>query len=230
MRRILNRLKALLLRQQHEQDLQDELAAHFEMDTQERIDAGSSPEDARRDARRDFGNVALVAEDTRSTWGWTTLEQWLQDLRYSVRNLMKRPSFAVVTVVTLGLGIGANTAIFSIVNAALFRPLPFPDPDRLVSVFSVNPSPHGGLWVVGPADFRDWRKQSTSFERLSAYSGGGMTLWFGERPENITATRVTSGPFRNAQNQAVSGAWISGRGRDERACDSECSTESSIVA
>jgi predicted permease len=191
MRLVLNRLRTLLRRRRQERDLQDELAAHLEMDTQQRIDAGGAPDEARRHAYRDFGNVLLVAEDTRSSWGWTALEQCAQDARYGIRNLLKRPSFTVVTAITLALGIGANTAIFSIVNAALFRRLPFPEPDRLVRVFSWNPSPNGGLWVTGPADFRDWREQSSSFERLAAFSGGGISPWIGERPETITAARVT---------------------------------------
>src|SRR5262245_11546066 len=186
-----NRLKTLLLRRRQEQELRDEIAAHLRMDIQERIEAGTEPNEARRAARSDFGNILRITEDTRTTWGWTTAEQWLQDFRYGMRNLSKSLSFSVVSVLTLSLGIGATTAIFSLVNAALLRPLPYPAAERLVAVYSVNPSPNGGLWVVSPADFRDWREQSTSFENLAAYSGDGVSLWISERPETIPAARVT---------------------------------------
>jgi hypothetical protein len=193
MRWVLNRLKALLYRKRQEQDLNDEVAAHLRMDAQERIDAGYTPEEARRAAQRDFGNILQATEATRSTWGWTMLDQCSQDTRYSIRNLGRAPGFTVVTILTLALGIGANTAIFSIVNAALLRPLPYPDANRLVSVFSLNPSLNSDLSPVAPGDFRDWREQATSFERLAAYAGGGgdISFWLEERPESINAARVT---------------------------------------
>jgi putative ABC transport system permease protein len=191
MQRLWNRLKMLLQRTRQEQELQDEIAAHLNLDTQERIDAGTDPAEAHREAHHDFGNVLRIAEDTRTTWGWATAEQWLQDLRYGLRNLLNSPTFATVCALTLALGIGATTSIFSIVNAALLRPLPYPDPGRLVSVFSMNPAPNGGLWVVSPADFHDWREQSRSFENLAAFSGDNISLWFSERPETIPSSRVT---------------------------------------
>jgi putative ABC transport system permease protein len=191
MQRLWNRLKMLLRRTRQEQELQDEIAAHLNMDAQERIDTGSDPAAARREAQHDFGNVLQIAEATRGTWGWTTAEQWLQDVRYGMRNLMKASSFSIVSVLTLAVGIGATTAIFSIVNAALLRPLPYPDPARLVSVFSVNPAPNGGLWVVSPADFRDWRELSKGFESLAAFSNDRLAVWFSERPEIIESSRVT---------------------------------------
>jgi len=191
MQRFWNRLKTLLLRKRHEQELRDEIAAHLQMDTRERIEAGTDPEEALRAARRDFGNTVRITEDTRGTWGWTRAEQWLQDLRYGLRNLLKSPSFTVVSVVTLALGIGATTAIFSLVNAALLRALPYRAPERLTAVYSVNPAPTGGLWVVSPADYRDWREQSKSFENLAAYSGDGVSLWISDRPETFPSTRVS---------------------------------------
>jgi putative ABC transport system permease protein len=191
MQRLWNRLKSLLFQRRHEQELQDEITAHLNMDTRERIETGSEPDEARRAARRDFGNIVRATEDTRAAWRWTTAEQWLQDLRYGLRNLLKSSSFATVSVLTLALGIGATTAIFSIINAALLRPLPFPAADRLVAVYSVNPAPTGGLWVVSPADFKDWREQSKTFENLAAYSGGGISLRLSERPETFAAARVT---------------------------------------
>jgi predicted permease len=186
-----NRLKTLLRRRRQEQELHDEIAAHLRMDIQERIEAGAEPNAARRAARGDFGNILRITEDTRSTWGWTTAEQWFQDFRYGLRHLIKSPSFTIISVLTLALGIGATTAIFSLVNAALLRPLPYPSAKQLVAVYSVNPSPHGGLWVVSPADFRDWREQSTSYTNLAAYSGDQVSLWISERPETIPAARVT---------------------------------------
>ena len=192
MKRLWNRLKTLLLRRRHEQELHDEITAHLLMDTQNRIETGVSPDEARRASRRDFGNVLRITEDTRTTWGWTTAEQWCQDLRHGLRNLLKSPSFTVVSVLTLALGIGATTAIFSLVNAALLRRLPYAAPDRLVAVYSVNPSPAGGVGMVSPADFNDWRTQSKSFENLAAYRReGGFSLWASERPETIPYARVT---------------------------------------
>ena len=196
MQRILSRLKTLLFRRRHERDLQEEFAAHLRMDAQERIESGVRPDEARQAAHRDFGSVLRAAEDTRSSWGWVTLEQFGAELRYALRNLWKRPGFAVVTVLTLGLGIGANTAIFSIVNAALLRPLPFPSPDRLVAILSVNPSVADGLArASAPADYKDWRDQSRTLEHLAAYTNGVVALRLGERPESIVAARVSANFF-----------------------------------
>jgi predicted permease len=197
MQRLWNRLRALLYRRRKDQDLHDELSAHLQMDAEERMESGLAQEEARYAARRDFGNVLAVAEDTRATWGWITLEQLLQDLRYALRNLWNRPAFTVIAVLTLALGIGANTAIFSIVNAALLRPLPYAEPDRLAAIYSVNHSQGGTPWIVSPADFRDWREQSTSFEQMAGYSAADLfPAWIGDRPETIPMARVTWNFFR----------------------------------
>jgi len=197
MQRWLNGLKALIYRRRNDQDLHDEVSAHLQMDAQERMESGVPPEEARQAARRDFGNVLRLTEDTRTAWGWITFEQCLQDLRYSLRNLWNRPAFTGIAVLTLALGIGASTTIFSIVNAALLRPLPYAEPDRLVAIHSVNQAQGGTPSIVSPADFREWRDQSTSFEHMAAYSGGDLLpAWIGERPETIAVTRVTWNFFR----------------------------------
>src|SRR5688572_25572559 len=181
-----SRLKALWSRRP-ERDLQEELAAHLRLEAEERMQSGVPPDEARQAARRDFGNVLRVAEDTRAVWSWTTLEQSLQDVRHGLRTLWRRPMFAAVAVTTLAVSIGANTAIFSVLNAALLRPLPFPEPERLVAVYSVNRVLGTPPAAVSPADFRDWREQARSFEDLAAYSGADLTsLWMGDRLDAIT--------------------------------------------
>ncbi len=114
-----------------------------------------------------------------------------QDIQYSFRMLVKRPGFTVVAVITLALGIGANTAIFSVVNTVLLRPLAYKDPARLVAIESINPSSGKGQTSgVSPADFWDWQQQSQSFENLATYSGTGVSFPT-EPPESVPATRVT---------------------------------------
>ncbi|HEU4713055.1 MAG TPA: ABC transporter permease [Pyrinomonadaceae bacterium] len=117
----------------------------------------------------------------------------LQDLRYGARMLFKHPGVSVVAVITLALGIGANTAIFSVVNAVLLRPLSYKNPDRLVSLW--ENVPNHGRWRASPANFHDWKKQNTLFEDMSAFGGSAMTLTGDGEPEQLNGTRVSSGYF-----------------------------------
>src|SRR5215210_1110736 len=113
------------------------------------------------------------------------MDSLFQDLRYAARTLLKNRGFTAVAVLALGLGVGANTAIFSVVNAVLLRPLPFPEPDRLVAIKTINlKSGENNLGNASPADFVDWRAQSNSFEQLAAETGGSVTMTGGEQPES----------------------------------------------
>lgn len=117
----------------------------------------------------------------------------LQDLRYGVRMLLKHPGVSIVAIITLALGIGANTAIFSVVNAVLLRPLTYKDPERLVSLWENVPA--HGRWRASPANFHDWKKQNTLFEDMSAYGGSAMSLTGDGEPEQLHGSRVSSGYF-----------------------------------
>src|ERR1041385_90893 len=118
------------------------------------------------------------------------METFLQDVRYSVRTLLKKPAFACIVILTLALGIGANSAIFSVVNALLLRPLPYSDPDRLVVVWSVYRT--NDKAYASAANFRDWKEQSQAFEHLAAYDTGRFNLGGGGQPEALDGALVSA--------------------------------------
>src|SRR5579872_4999893 len=115
-------------RRRREQDLERELRAHLDLEAEEQRDSGLSAAEAQSTARRNLGNPALVAESVRETWGWTWLGRIGQDVRYGLRLLRKAPAFSAVAILSLALGIGANTAIFGLIDALLFKSLPVRDP------------------------------------------------------------------------------------------------------
>jgi putative ABC transport system permease protein len=179
----INRLLSSLRRNKLDDQLDEELQFHIEMRTREFIAEGMTPEEARYRARRLFGNQTLLKERTRDmdTFGW--LETLGQDLRYALRVLRKTPAFTAVAVLSLALGIGANTAIFSAVYAALLKPLPYKDPDRLVFIRKKNP-PRG--WIrnpVSPAEILAWRNESGVFEDIAAFSSSSCVLTGGAEAE-----------------------------------------------
>ena len=158
-----------------EQDWERELRTHLELEAAERQANGLSPEEAHYAAQRAFGNTTIVSEETREMWGYQWFDRLLNDLRYGCRNLKNNPGFAAVAILTAALGIGANTSIFSIVNAVLLRPLPYPDAGRLVSPANMAKDNFMGL-VVGDYQYAAWRDQPKIFDGVAAYTGRPFTV------------------------------------------------------
>src|SRR5271157_556165 len=187
------RLVSLIKRDRLESDLDDELRFHVEMRARDNVTSGMSDGEARYAAHRAFGNLTLVREETRDMWGFTWLERLGQDVRYGLRVLAKNRGFTAVAVVALALGIGANTAIFSVVNTVLLRRLPYRDPDRLVWVTQFIPAQ--GNTLVFDSDYLAWLRQNQVFDGMAAYRSPDFTLTGAGDPERLEAARVTAGFF-----------------------------------
>jgi putative ABC transport system permease protein len=171
--------------------LDDDIRDHLEREIQDNLDRGMSPEEARRQAMLRFGNVALAQEDTRAVWVWQWLEQLMQDSRYAIRTLRRSLGYAAGAVVTLALGIGANTAIFSIVNAVVLQPLPYPDPSGLFAIYEQHPAPVLRTRLSAES-FLDLQREARSFEAIGGYIGTGFTLSGRGEPEFVVGQMISA--------------------------------------
>jgi putative ABC transport system permease protein len=162
-------VKLFRWRRRQEEELNAEIQSHLDEAVRARMERGESAEQARANAGREFGNLGLVKEITREMWGWASLERLEQDFRFGSRMLRKNPGFAVVAILTLALGIGANTAIFSVINAALLRPLPYVEVERIVAIGSTQKADRRAFSNLSYPDFADFQAQSQAFERIAMY-------------------------------------------------------------
>jgi predicted permease len=191
---LLRRLRALFRAEQVHDEIEAELKFHLEMRAEENIRRGMDAEQARREAERRFGNMTRIKEQGYEVRGGRWLETTWQDLRFSLRVLLKKPAFTAIAVLTLALGIGANTAIFSVVNSLLLRPLPFSDPDSLVQIWESNVRRGRSEMPASYPDFADWRDHGAAFEQVAAYSDWSFNLTGGE-PERIRGELVSPAFF-----------------------------------
>jgi ABC-type antimicrobial peptide transport system permease subunit len=198
----------LLQKDRVEQEFTEEIQAYLEMLTEAKILEGLKPQEARREALIEMGGVEQVKERVREIRMGYFLETMWQDLRYGMRVLVKSPVFTTVAVLSLALGIGANTAIFSVVNGLLLRPLPYPDSQRIVHVWHTPPQesfPGMNRFSVSPANYLDWKDQNHTFEQMAAYGYAGFSLSASDDPVAVTGAAVSSEFFSVLRSNASQG-------------------------
>ncbi|HKQ78983.1 MAG TPA: ABC transporter permease [Blastocatellia bacterium] len=189
-RKLFHRLRAQLRLGKVEREMDAEMRFHLEMETAQNMRRGMSEEEARRVALRSFGGVEQVKEEYRDLSRFRRLEEFWQDARYGARMLLKTPVFTAAAALTLALGIGANTAIFSVVYATLLKPLPYPEADRIYG-FEVA-IPERGLNFAGRIqDYLEWRRADTAFSAVAALQTAGWNLTGNGEPEGIGGARVS---------------------------------------
>ena len=192
-------------RRARNRDLELEMRAHLDMATQDRMAQGESAADAARNARRDFGDATTVREVTSDMWSGEWVHQLTQDVRYAVRGLARAPGFALVAVLTLALGIGANTAIFSVVNGVLLRPLSFPRPEQLVLIVSQFAKQRLDQFPVDPGEFIELRARTRAFQDVGAYTTGAVNVGADDAPQRITSGIVSPSLFSTLGVPALRG-------------------------
>jgi MacB-like periplasmic core domain len=176
---------------ERDRDLQAEIRSHIEIETDENIDSGMNAGEARRTALLKFGGAQLAHERSRRMWSLPSWDSFLSDLKFGWRVLWKEPAFAAVAILTLALGIGATTAIFSVAYAVLVRPLPYPEAQQLVLVHQYNKANDTGNWRTTAFDYLDWRERAHSFSGVAAYTGTGLVLRNNDSAEMVLGQRVS---------------------------------------
>ncbi|CAN5705257.1 ABC transporter permease [soil metagenome] len=196
-------------KQQIDRELTEEVSSYVEMLTEKKMKEGMTEEEARREALVEFGGVEQVKEEVRASRMGAGLEALLMDVRYGMRSLLKQPAFTITAVIALALGIGANTAIFSVINGVLLRSLAYANLDSIVLVWERNATGTNAQNSVSPGNFLDWQTQSTSFEHMAAVADQRVNLTGGRgEPEEIKAQLVSDGFFHALGVQPFTGRFF----------------------
>ncbi|HWS98369.1 MAG TPA: ADOP family duplicated permease, partial [Candidatus Methylomirabilis sp.] len=210
----MNWLKQLLSRRRLYSELSEEIQAHLDEKTEELVAGGMSREDARHAARREFGNVGLAEENARGVWRWPTIEDFLLDVRYGLRTLRHNPVFAVVGLLTIAIGIGANAAVFSVVNCVLLKPLNYPKAEELVALHQIAPGAEGladfenGL-LLSPSMYFTYAEQNRTFQSLGVWVTGTANVTGLAEPEQVRAVDVSDGVLQALGTPPEVGRWFS---------------------
>ncbi|MBO0726008.1 MAG: ABC transporter permease, partial [Blastocatellia bacterium] len=184
-----------LRRAQFDCELEEEMRFHLEMKAQENAEAGMGPEEASYAARRQFGNQTLLLEVSRDMWGVRSIEAFFQDLRFGIRMFLKSPGLTAVLILTIALGIGFNSALFSVVNTLLLNPLPFPDANHLVIAWTKSAKTSNTRLGVTPEEFEEWQRQPPSYMTVAGQYRTFLNLSGTDEPERIQGARVSTNFF-----------------------------------
>ena len=207
LRALLSRIAGLFGREHRDAELEDELQSVLQMHIDDNLRAGLTPEEARRRALIKLGGMDQVSEAYREQRGVPVLETMAQDVRFAVRGMRKNPGFTAIALVTLGLGIGANTALFSVVNGVLLNPLPYPNPEQLVILFGKTKQfEHAS---VSYPNYLDWEKQSHSFSSMAAFRGENFNVTGQDEPERLQGYMISSTFFSTLGVSPILGRVIS---------------------
>jgi putative ABC transport system permease protein len=201
-------VRNLLRRDRVDRELDDEIEGYADLLVEEKVAQGMSRDDASRAARVEIGRVQVVKEGVRDVRVGAWLDALRQDVRFGVRTLTRRPGFAAIAVLTFGVGMGATTAIFSLIDSVLLKPLPFHEPDRLAMVWEVRPRFNEPRVEASPLNYLDWQQQVRAFEHLAAYLNGFVNLTGAGTPERLAAVQVTPNLFQTLGVDPIVGRWF----------------------
>ena len=210
----------LFSRSRRYDDLSASIQEHLEERTEELMEDGLSRKEAEQRARKDFGNVALIEERSREVWDWGTVESIASDWKYAFRRLSKSPGFAVTVILTLAIGIGANTAVFSVLNSILLKPLPYPEPEKLV--YLGFDAPGAGITNftdglrLSPSMYFTFLDHNQTFQSLGVWFSGTANVTGIEKPEEVHTTFVTDGVLQTLGVPPAAGRWLLQADQDPR--------------
>lgn len=210
----MNWLRQIISRRRMYGELSEEIRAHLEEKVEELVAGGMSRKDAEAAARREFGNVTLMEEEGRNAWRWLTIENFMMDARHGLRMLGRNPVFTAAALLTIAIGIGANAAVFSVVNSVLLKPLNYPRAEELVALHQVAPGAPGladfenGL-LLSPSMYFTYAEQNRSFQSLGIWDIGAASVTGLAEPEQVRVAEVSDGVLETLGVTPAVGRWLS---------------------